>query len=79
MATESIKRLCRKSQDICSGMKKLGKIRYEFGTGIAVGGPYDNFQYGSRIRECRRAREWRRETFVSFGLSMALSGDSPVG
>ena len=38
MARESIRRLCRKSQDICSGMKKLGKIRYEFGTGIAVGG-----------------------------------------
>ena len=60
MARKSIKRLCRKSQDICSGMKKLGKIRYEFGTGIAVGGPYDNFRMVPEYENVGRALECRR-------------------
>ena len=60
MARKSIKRLCRKSQDIYSGMKKLAKIRYEFGTGIAVGGPYEDFSMVPEYENVGRDLEERR-------------------
>ena len=41
-------------------MKKLGKIRYEFGTGIAVGGPYENFSVVPEYENVGRALEGRR-------------------
>jgi hypothetical protein len=41
-------------------MKKLAKIRYEFGTGIAVGGPYDNFSMVPEYENVGRALEGRR-------------------